>query len=120
MTGTFSAHGLAVPVSIFGVVKHEQISLSAQARAASASDTTIVHALHHVFDAATLFSIAPLVFIVYFVRWATVRPPSTTRRSGDHYLRNRRRIVLNRTDRRQSSFGAADLGGSLWPNEERA
>ena len=109
-----------MPVSIFGVIKHEQISVSAQARAASASDTTIVHALHHVFDAATLFSIAPLVFIVYFVRRATVRLPATTRRSRDHYFRNRRRIVLNRTNRRSSSSGAADLAGSLLaPAKER-
>jgi hypothetical protein len=89
--------GLAVPVSIFGVIEHEQISVSAQGRAASVSDTTLAHALHHMVDSSTLFSFAPLVFIVGFVRRATVWPPSTTGRSRDHYLRSRRRIVLNRT-----------------------
>jgi hypothetical protein len=34
------AVGLAAPVSIFGVIEHEQISVGAQGRAASVSDTT--------------------------------------------------------------------------------
>src|ERR1035441_4346258 len=58
---------------------------------------SLAHALHHMVDSPALFSFAPLVFIVGFVRRATVWPPSTTGRSRDHYLRSRRRIVLNRT-----------------------
>ena len=92
------AVGLAAPVSIFGVIEHEQISVGAQGRAASVSDTTLAPALHHMVDSPTLFSFAPLVFIVGFVGRATVWPPSTTGRSRDHYLRSRRRIVRNRMD----------------------
>ncbi len=60
--------GLVVPVSIFGVMEHVQISLSAQARAASVSDATLARALHHMRDSSKFFSFAPLVFIVGFVR----------------------------------------------------
>ena len=63
---------LAAPVRIFGVIEHEQISVSVQGRAASVSDTTFAHALHHMVDSPTLFSFAPHVFIVGFVRRATV------------------------------------------------
>ncbi|HEY5121603.1 MAG TPA: hypothetical protein VII84_08510, partial [Acidimicrobiales bacterium] len=63
-----------MPVGIVGVIEHEQISVSAQCRAASVSDTTLARALHHTFDSPTLFSLAPLVFIVGFVRRATVWP----------------------------------------------
>lgn len=86
-----------MPVSIFGVIEHEQISASARARAPSASDTTLDHAAHHVFDAALLFLLASPVFIIDFVHRAQVRPPST-KRSRDRYLRSRRRIVRNRMD----------------------
>lgn len=55
--------GLVVAVSIFSVIEHVQISLSAQAR-----DATLARALHHMLDSSKFFSFAPLVFIVGFVR----------------------------------------------------
>ncbi|MGB7050005.1 MAG: MFS transporter [Acidimicrobiales bacterium] len=72
-----AALGLAVLVSVFGVTtRHAQIGAQVSPANLARADGLLVHGLHEVFGAGSVFIIAALVTVAVFIRPAPARAPT--------------------------------------------